>query len=228
MVKDIIAKFLKDLLFPAFCLGCGYEGTFLCPDCMDNLEKKALPPGFEKTDLLDGISSVFRYEEKSLPAKLIHSFKYDFITELEAPLGKLLTRHLSASLTGSFRITDSDFPDNMLICPVPLHKKRYRWRGFNQSELLAEQAGMITGLPVCDLLARTSFSRPQMELNKEERLRNVKGAFILLAEADVVSGRTVLLVDDVATTLATLHECALALKKGGAKKVYAIVLARTG
>ena len=113
------------------------------------------------------------------------------------------------------------------LIPTPLHPRRLRSRGYNQSALLACEIGRQLNLPVReDLLVRTSNPRPQVEAqSQQERRDNVADNFICNTDT---SGLTVLLIDDVATTGSTLSECAQALKSAGAARVYALTLAREG
>jgi ComF family protein len=156
----------------------------------------------------------FDYEKSPLITKAVHELKYNFIEEMAAPLGELLAQTLKENLT--------DEPEkNWVICPVPLHKKRRKWRGFNQAELLAKR--LMEFGNVSNLLERSRYSKPQMELHRDERLKNVCGSFIYSAD---FLPENVLLVDDVATTLSTLNECAGVLKLAGVKTVIGLVLAR--
>ena len=117
-----------------------------------------------------------------------------------------------------------NLPGDVFV-PVPLHSRRLRSRGYNQSNLLAVEAGKLLGIPVQeDLLKRTNDSLPQVEArSREHRRTNVAGNFQASAE---VAGMSVLLVDDVATTGSTLLACASALKDAGAASVWGLVLAR--
>jgi ComF family protein len=114
-----------------------------------------------------------------------------------------------------------------LIVPVPLHPRRLRWRGFNQSLLLARQVSRKYDVPVDPfLLDRRRETLTQTELTEEERRRNVRGAF----ETDPkksLKGRRVLLVDDVYTSGATVNECSRVLMRAGAREVTVLTLART-
>jgi ComF family protein len=114
-----------------------------------------------------------------------------------------------------------------LVVPVPLHPKRLRQRGFNQSGLLAGEFGRKLKVPVSfDIIRRKNQTQPQTRLNRAERLKNVKGAFEV-TDAKRARGRRILLVDDVFTTGTTLSECARTLKKkGGASEVHAITVTR--
>ena len=116
----------------------------------------------------------------------------------------------------------------VLIMPVPLHPKRLRERGFNQSLLLARHVSRALHIDLDFLsLRRVRYTPPQASLAKSERKQNVRGAFELKNQ-DAVKGINILLVDDVVTTGNTLNECARILRKGGARKVFGLSLARTG
>lgn len=227
-----------DILFPLTCLKCGEETYWLCPDCLNQIklldfqlcpccekyisEKGFLCPDCKKTrkSFLDSLVVAVSYENPEIK-KLVHFLKYRFILNASGPLSKLLTRSLVKS--------DSLLPD--LIVPVPLHPRRLRWRGFNQSQLLAENISADLAPPlefeVLDSLARTKNKMPQMEIKKyRDRLESVKGIFSLKNNPEIIKNKKILLVDDIATTGATLQECAKILKENGAKKVFAVVISR--
>jgi ComF family protein len=120
---------------------------------------------------------------------------------------------------------DPEFRSMDLIVPVPLHRSRERERGYNQSALVARGLGQILGVPVSPrALRRNRGTRTQTELSAEERARNVEGAFEV-RDPGKVAGLRVLLVDDVLTTGATLDAGAAALRKAGARQVYAAAVA---
>ncbi|MDH5527440.1 MAG: ComF family protein [Nitrospirota bacterium] len=128
------------------------------------------------------------------------------------------------------RIRPRAYPDGFwdvdLVMPVPLHPSRLRERGFNQSARLAAAVGRRMGLPVAGhLLERTVATASQVGLKRRERLRNVARAFAV-CDTDSVAGKSVLLVDDVITTGATLSACARALMRAGAVRVNAWAVAR--
>ncbi|MFA6553648.1 MAG: hypothetical protein WCT27_04435 [Patescibacteria group bacterium] len=112
-----------------------------------------------------------------------------------------------------------------ILVPVPLHPRRLRNRGFNQSKLIANELGELLGAKVEDLLVRTRYTESQMSLARHERLQNVIGAFKMKNDFEKMP-ENVIIIDDVATTLATLHECASVLKSHGAKTVRGFVVAR--
>ena len=150
---------------------------------------------------------------------VIHQFKYGAKSYLSESLGPLF-----AQFTGNLFLKS----DKLLTMPVPLHPKRLRERGFNQSLLLARHVAVQLGTDLDFLsLRRIKYTSPQTGLGKEERRKNVRNAF-QLTHSEAVKGKTVLLVDDVATTGNTLNECARILKKSGSRDVFCLVLARAG
>lgn len=124
---------------------------------------------------------------------------------------------------------DSAIPD--YIVPVPLHSRRLRWRGFNQSLLLAERISEniapLMKIEVLDILERNKYRKPQMTIKKyQDRMKNVENIFCLKNELPVLKNKNILLVDDIATTGATIGECARMLKEKGAKNIFGVVIAR--
>lgn len=239
-----ISDFAIDILFPISCLSCSKESEFICDSCLKKIplkkdqncpicEKVITPDGkvcFNCKDrfLIDGILVASSYKN-AIVAHSIHLFKYNFVEKLAEPLGKILLNCIMSS--------DLSLPD--LIIPVPLHKKRLRWRGFNQAELLADFLGknITPGFNIRvenNLLIRKKKTKPQMKIrNASERKNNIKGAFTIKKEdlkknIRLIKEKRIYLIDDVATTGNTLFECAKILKKAGAKEVYAIVIARQG
>ena len=222
-----LARSTLELLFPIHCLGCGREGNVICASCADELRKLEDPfcdvcaqpgaqgqcsPCLENPLAIDGIRAPYLFEGPLREA--VHRLKYRGWRAVTPGLGDLLASYLEKH----------KLPGEVFV-PVPLHSSRLRSRGYNQSNLLAREAGKLLGVPVReDLLNRANDSRPQVEArSREHRRANVAGNF--KASADVV-GMSVLLVDDVATTGSTLSACAAALKEAGAASVWGLVLAR--
>lgn len=145
----------------------------------------------------------------------ICAFKYRHTYSLAKPLAALLCGALPADVDGD------------LLVPVPLHPSRLRAREFNQSLLLADQLGLYLKRPVAaNALTRTFATPPQTMLKRRERVANLRHAFAV-PTTDAVSGRRILLIDDVYTTGTTLNECAKTLLQAGAASVSALALART-
>jgi len=188
---------------PPLCPLCGrpqISGT-LCTSCISWSAE------------IDGIRSPFRFEGTIRQA--IYQFKYKNLRTLVTPLARLLNDYL----------LEYPVPGEVLV-PVPLHPKRLRERGYNQSGLLTHELGKFNNLPVVDdYLIRQRFISPQTRtLNIEERQNNVTGAFT--CSDNRLQGRQVILIDDVATSGATLDDCARALKTAGVASVWGVVIAR--
>ncbi|MBU4216276.1 hypothetical protein L6270_02600 [Candidatus Parcubacteria bacterium] len=114
--------------------------------------------------------------------------------------------------------------ETILIIPVPLHNKRLRWRGFNQSEKLAHFIANKSQIKInTENLKRIKFKKPQASLKKEARLKNIQNVFTW--QGAKLNHQNIILVDDVTTTGATLNECAKILKANGANEVWGLVLA---
>ena len=160
-----------------------------------------------------------------LVEKMLKAYKYKFIQSMAAPLSMLVRRRVKKLLSKGFSL----FGDNPLLIPVPLHRRRLNERGFNQAELLAKNMA-DTYHVVCnnDILARVANPKHQAEIKKkEERLDNVKNNFAAnVKDNTLVRGKTIILVDDICTSGATLNECARVLKESGAKRVIGFVIAR--
>jgi ComF family protein len=147
----------------------------------------------------------------------VHALKFGGRRALASPLGDLIAEMDAAGL--GFGVPD-------LLAPVPLHPRRERERGFNQALLLARRVGRAWRVPVCaDVLERTLSTRPQTELTAEARRKNVRGAFAL-RRPERVTGRHVVLIDDVLTTGSTATVCARCLVAGGASTVGVLTVAR--
>jgi competence protein ComFC len=218
-----------DFLFPRWCVGCGKEGEFICDSCRRSLPR-VMPPLCPRCGRpqpsgilcpacvswqaeIDGIRSPFRFDRVMRQA--IHQLKYRNLRALAEPLAKLLNDYLA-----TYPISGE------VLVPVPLHQKRLRERGYNQSSLLAKELGKLTNLPVVDdCLIRQRHAPPQARsATVEERRSNVTGAFACRDHR--LQDKQVLLIDDVSTSGATLDACAAALKAIGATSVWGLVLAR--
>ena len=188
---------------PPLCPRCGrpQPSGILCPGCV----------GWQAE--IDGIRSPFRFD--GVMRQAIYQLKYRNLRALVVPLAKLLHDYLSTN----------PVPGEALV-PVPLHQKRLRERGYNQSSLLARELGKLINLPVVDnCLIRLRHAPPQARTSTvDERRSNVAGAFTCHDHG--LQDKQVLLIDDVSTSGATLDACARALKAAGAVSVWGLVLAR--
>jgi len=213
-----------DVFFPPLCLCCrhylenGEKMNLLCERCFVNIDIYHIPFRISPDFMLAAAGS---YENKALRA-LIHYFKYENFLAADKPLGEIMIKHLELA-----RIV----PPNALVIPVPLHRKRLRERGFNQSELIGAGIARHFSLTLrTDLLERIRNTAPQMEIEDyDKRRKNVRKSFEVPAErASILIGGTVLLVDDVYTSGATMQEAARTLRRAGAAKVIGVVLAKAG
>jgi len=188
---------------PPICPKCGrpQSSAILCSSCV----------GWQAE--IDGIRSPFRFD--GVIRQAIHQLKYRNLRAVAGLFAQLLNDYL----------VSNPVPGEVLV-PVPLHQKRLKERGYNQSSLLAQELGKLAHLPVVDdCLIRERHALPQARTaNVEERRSNVAGAFSCRDER--LKGKQVLLIDDVATSGATLDACARALKEAGAASVWGLVLAR--
>jgi ComF family protein len=227
-----LLKSLADFAFPPICYGCDSEveaglvceacrldlfthELAVCPKCGRPCTRTAETCGQCKVEFsLSRVRGLGLY----VPPfdKLIQAFKYSGKTKV----GELLGRALSALVQQDEVLSAAD-----AVCPVPLHPARLRERGFNQSLLLAAAISMSTRIPLAEFLVRTRNTPTQTrKMNPEARLKNLARAFRLKLDAGV-DGKTVLLVDDVMTTGATLDQAARELLKGGAASVLGAVIA---
>ena len=222
-----LARSALDLLLPLHCLGCRREGDIICARCIEGLRRLEQPfcdtcaqPNshgqcqwcLDHPSKIDGIRAPYLFEGPL--REVVHRLKYRGWRAAAPVLGGLLAGYL-----------DKHRLPGQVLVPVPLHSSRLRSRGYNQSHLLAKEAGKMLDLPVREgLLKRAKDSPPQVEArSREQRRANVAGSF---ESSDEVAGLSILLVDDVATTGSTLMACATALKEAGAASVWGLALAR--
>jgi ComF family protein len=241
-----ITQKLLDVLFPPRCevcgsfLGVGAERTGLrkafCDSCLEkfvSIEGPICPicgvpfssqgpdhyceTCLRRPPAYDCIRALYRYEGPVSAA--VHAYKFRKTIRLAGVLGRAMGRYAARWLGHS--------PEYLTV-PVPLYPGRLRKRGFNQSALLARQVARAasTGLDLYTF-RRVRDTPAQSRLGKRARRRNVRGAFLATDPARF-DGKTIVLVDDVATTGSTLHECAVVLKRAGADAVLCLVFARTG
>jgi len=235
----MLAAFV-DLIFPPRCVSCdqplsGRPDRYFCAACRDRIGfvrspiclKCGMP--FKSADLNDHLCGdcltsdtgfsiarcLGRYEETLLDC--IHKFKYNE----HLGVGRMLGRMMAVYDYPAFNVSDYT-----LLMPVPLHPKRLRQRGFNQALILARIIAKQHRRPVDFMtLKRQIYTEPQVNLGRNEREANIKGAF-KIADEGKITGEKILLVDDVYTTGSTVKECAKVLMKAGAEEVGVLTVAR--
>jgi len=231
MIKKIKNKIL-DLIFPTECVICGKSGQYFCESCFNQIKYVkegtcllcntnqaiiGVCANCQTKSYIDDIIAVTKYKDTVIE-QVIHELKFSYIEQLANQLANLLSLKLKA-LGYQTKLKDK------ILIPLPLHKKRFLERGFNQSELLLKLLqpdfdGQIRN----DILKRVKYTSQQAKLDREQRINNVQDAFKCL-KPDEAAGQKIFLLDDVLTSGATMNQAAKALKSAGAKKVIGLVIA---
>ncbi len=209
------------------------DGNALCPTCAENIAPRTggycpqCGDIFGDHDTPVTICGSCRTSPPSWDHLYFHNIHADTLRDLilsykfNNGIGR--TNLLSQLALEAFYKDDTRIPD--AIIPVPLHTKRLLWRGYNQSTEIALALGKALDRPVLKKgLIRTRHTIPQTKLDKVERQENMRNAF--MADIEAVEGKTILIVDDVYTTGATLRECTKTLRRAGVTGVDVLVLAR--
>ncbi|MGI6623109.1 MAG: ComF family protein [Clostridiaceae bacterium] len=216
---SLIERILR-LIYPAKCMVCDLilmedSPAFLCDPCKKGLKRYGR--GFcriaELTEI-DGLFAAFNYLDGIETA--IHAFKFKNQPKLSETISRLLYEELNKH---------GNTPDFDYIVPVPMHPRKKRQRGYNQSELIAKQLGRYLNKEVrTDILRKIRYTRSQSRLKRRDRIYNLEGAFSVSPDA-FIEGKRILLVDDVLTTGTTINNCAKILRERGVFFIYGIVIA---
>jgi competence protein ComFC len=212
-----------EVAYPPRCAGCGLRGRWVCDECLERMPLFADPrcpicsmpltgaacDCYELPDRIDYLRVAAPYDGWMRTA--IHSYKFNGETARAPHFGPLI-----ASACESIGV-------DAVLAPVPLHPRRKRQRGYDQTAMLAREVSKRTGQQVFTGLRKGRDTPQQVGLSRAERSLNLLDAFDLAP--GVSSPETVILIDDVATTGATLTECAIALRNGGSTRVAAVVIA---
>lgn len=213
-----IKRFILSLFYPP---KCPYCKTILKPDALlcDSCTKKLkVEPIVRLINLGEhnciSVITAFSYEDKIKDAICEFKFKnrLDYV------------EHFAQSIAEAMEITKNNIKNFDFICCVPMSREHERKRGYNQAEVLAKAIGKIFKLPFKDVLVKVKKTKTQHTLARNERIVNVKGAYVVLNKENVL-GRKVLLCDDILTTGSTIKECAIALFNSGASEVLAVCIA---
>lgn len=237
-MKEVLSRaytFILDILFPIRCISCDKEGEWICQKCFKKIEIKknqSCPKCFSKNkdgrycdkcsvySKMKGAIIAGTYEDKLLQ-KAVHILKYKYVKDL--------SKYLACILQEGFKIwcknNKVDSKDIILI-PVPLHKKKENKRGFNQAELLAKEFSFKVNLSLDKKsLKRIKNTRAQAKQDSLIRRKNIKGAFSVESNISL-KDKIIFIVDDVCTTSSTLEECAKEIDKLNPKEIWGLVLAR--
>ena len=213
-----INHYLAKLFFPPACVSCKAEGTFFCDVCLGkiSLMKDMRRENPLEDGLIQAIYTPCDYHSNRPLQKALHGLKYNYYKDVSKPLAEILQK--------SFRINPP--PPGTHLVPIPLHKKREAFRGFNQAELLAEHLSGLTGYSFSKMLKREINTVSQATLNREQRLKNMINAFEIDAENAPPKNTPIMLVDDVCTTLSTFKSAAQTLQKHGYRIILCTALAQ--
>lgn len=228
---------ILDLLFPKKCVGCKKLNTYFCQDCVSNiLQTDLVCPRCEKLAIggqthpickrrfgLDGLWSLGIYQ--GFLREAIKQLKYGKVKGLAESLVDITLEYWANFQPFILDQIKKDRGVGWVVIPVPLYWWRSNSRGFNQSSLIGQTLSKKLGLTYCEALKRIRYTKPQVKLKGQNRHQNIRNAFGI-TNSQQLKANSVLLIDDVWTTGATLRECCYILKRAGAKKVWAITLAR--
>jgi len=213
---DRVLKFI----YPDKCVVCHKIFSYndknigICDSCMNNFvlfDNDICKWNFENHNGF----SMFLYTEEI--KNIIHNFKYRDYGYYAKVLGVKM---------GEFFVEQNLFSADFII-PVPIHWKREKGRGYNQTDILVREISKISGIPaVYDAIIRKRNTQPQFKLNKDMRVKNIYGAFEVV-RSDMFVDKDILIVDDIFTTGTTLKECERVIKNTGAKNVYYFTLSST-
>jgi ComF family protein len=215
------AAMALDVALPANCVGCGREGPPICTSCEPALHARLASPAGVPIGLPGELPEPLLQLEwcaqfRGVTRDALHAIKYAGEQRLADPLGRAIARRWSAAGVGADLVTN-----------VPVHADRERHRGYDQAALIGRSAARELGLPYAPILCRARATIAQFDLDRRDRARNVRGAFVVdPRRLRDVQDRWILLVDDVVTTGATLAASATALLDAGALAVSAITVAR--
>ena len=210
----IVPSFLNaalDLLLPSRCVGCGASGSYLCAECLATAEPATTLP-LRPSALLAGLVVPFAYA--GAPRNAVRRLKYSGLRAIAPSMAEPMAEALAAAVQSPF-----------VLMPAPLHRKRLRQRGYNQTELLAREVSRNLGVPLrVDVLTRKRDTPPQVSTrSRAERMLNMADAF---HADDPPVDEAIVIVDDVTTTGATLEAAARALRNAGASQVYGLAFCR--
>lgn len=207
-----------EALFPSRCIGCGTVGTFLCDTC-----RASISPAEASAD--KKVRAVWSYRHPTVH-RLIWNLKYEGIRAVAPVCAEALYDMIAEDIAEESLVGDSG---EMLVIPIPLSRARLKTRGYNHTEDIA--SALVTSFSdsnlvlATNILIKTRDTKPQMSLaNKSERLRNLIDAFTVSHSSRII-GKTVILIDDVTTTGATIAEARKTLRAAGAREVKAYVVA---
>ena len=237
-----IKNVVLDILFPPICLNCqkylNQPNNFLCANCYSSIQLNS--------SLFCPVCNLRLAENKKICShskyflaaagnyndqifrNIIHYFKYESFENLTPVLTEIIFKYLDFLMeNGKFKIGKSKFGiKNFAIIPIPLHYRREKQRGFNQSKLLANGISKKFNIRIIECLKRIKNNYPQAKLkNNDEREKNINSCFKII-NPEMIKNKNILLIDDVFTSGATMNEAVKILKENGCRRIIALVLAK--
>lgn len=212
-----------DIIFPKFCVSCRAIGRSFCKNCIshipltDHVRNECTIQ--TKDTYVDGVYTIMQYQGvgKSVVKQIKYGRAFSILNDLFSVLPKKHSLDLRRFMS-----------DNKIqfLQPIPLHSRRERERGFNQSFFIAKQLSLQTQLPLINILKRVRYTSPQAQIKeKHRRIDNIRNAFEYVGTKRC-KNKIIVLVDDLYTSGSTCHEAARILKLNGVRKVYVCALAR--
>ena len=251
-----IKSIILDLLFPPLCFGCRrYHKSYLCEHCWQKIQINTsfFCPVCQNRIPISTNIEISKYQSICHPdarfllapaadyrneavKNLIHELKFHRIASAMEPIKKILDEYLSIVIARKVApqsgatdeaISTHNFFKNYSVVPIPISSKRLRQRGFNQAQLIAEHVARQCKWPIANgNLIKIKDNKKQSELkNWEERKSNVENCFSI-TRPELIKNENIILVDDVFTSGATINEAVKILKRAGARKIIALVIAR--
>lgn len=215
---------ILELVFPRICVECGKEGRYICVSCQRQLTTTDLICPMCNQLSMGGWTHGECLSEEGIE-RLISGFTYKGM--VQKCLKKVKYKSSWEIVKFLYQISMLPKLDGGVVVSVPMWREKERVRGFNQSELIARELAKDNKIEYVELLQRIRATEPMYDLNKEQRQKNVEGAFVVNDNLrNRVEGGRVFLVDDVWTSGATMRECSKLIKSVGAKEIWAITLAR--
>lgn len=237
-----VKNLINDCLFPSYCQGCNVfiksenqkylcekcfkklliNSEFYCPICLkrNGFENFKKCVHSDKSSHLDFLGFATYYEDPAI-RNLIHNFKYNFAEQIKWTIKDILIAYLNKTFKDDWQ--------NYIIIPIPLHKTRFNWRGFNQSEKIGSLLASYYNISLINnVLIRNKKTEAQAKIqNREKRQENLKEAFNISRKSNFnLQNKSIILLDDVYTSGATLEEAAKVLKSAGAKRIIGLVIAK--
>lgn len=226
---EIITQSLRDLIFPKQCFRCKSWGNFICAPCSQTLKSQTYQrciicqkpslggwthPKCKNSFRPDRLITIFDYQDLTL-SRLINTAKLSLVPEIFSELARASCTRLEIQ---------SPLWRQFVLCPIPQTGSKSRWRGFNQSELIAKEFSQRFQIAIDRILVKSRSTKQQKQLNKQQRTFNLRKSF-QISQPEYLP-KQILLIDDITTTGSTFLEATKVLKKAGVKSIWCLAIAQ--